>query len=156
MVPSTKSTRLQLGMKQSKIVGFGRITKAAPAAVSQKACHPRIAPAVRLHEPPDSCPVTSKKRKHDAPDGASDSENGEQIEAPVLKKVRIIVLSPPLPHFLTVFSQDSSDRPPSHPRRSHLATTRLQSLLSHHAQVSALSTFRTNHPPHLLQLQPSH
>lgn len=156
MVPSTKSTRLQLGMKQSKIVGFGRITKAAPAAVSQKACHPRIAPAVRLNEPPDSCPVRSKKRKHDATDGESDSENGEQIEAPVLKKVRIIVLSPPLPHFLTVFSQDSSDRPQSHPRRSHLATTRLQSLLSHHAQVSVLSTFRTNHPPHLLQLQPYH
>lgn len=94
MVPSTKTTRPQLGKKQSKIVEFGRITKTSPATTSQKASLPKIAPAVRFNELPDLCPVTNKKRKHDATNGEKDDDDKEQIEAPVLKKVRVIVCKP--------------------------------------------------------------
>ena len=87
MVPSTEASRPQLGKKQSKIGEFGKITKISPAATSLKGHVPKITTAVRLG---NLCPVTNKKRKHDATDAGGDSNGREQIEAPGVKKVGII------------------------------------------------------------------
>jgi hypothetical protein len=87
MAPSMKATRSQVGRKQSKISTFGRITKASPAAISQKSYLPNVAPAVRFNEATDSCLVTRKKRRYDATDGEEHYDHEGQVEAPVLKKV---------------------------------------------------------------------
>lgn len=92
MAPSTRAARPVVGKKQSHISTFGRITKTSSGAHSQKSdCSP-VAPAVRLTETTESCPVTSRKRQYSATDGDDGCDGEEHTKAPVWKKVPTTVL----------------------------------------------------------------
>jgi hypothetical protein len=94
MAPATKVAHPQVGKKQSKISTFGRITKTAPAAASQKAHAAKIPPADRVTEPTNSCLGAGKKRRYDAIDGGESCGSKEKVTTPLSKKVRGTALRP--------------------------------------------------------------
>jgi hypothetical protein len=94
MAPATKVARPQVGKKQSKISTFGRITKTAPTATSQKAHAAKVPPADRVTEPTNSCLGVGKKRRYDAIDGEENCDSEEKVTTPILKKVRGNALQP--------------------------------------------------------------
>jgi hypothetical protein len=94
MAPATKVAHPRAGKKQSKISTFGRITKTASAATSQKAHAAKIPPADRVTEPTNSCVGAGKKRRYDAIDGEETCDSKEKATSPFLKKVRSNALRP--------------------------------------------------------------